>query len=120
MSANRIEQPAEPKSRVKEATKVDTFYPREHAILAKFFGQEDKLPGNAKHIDPEEIFSEEENYDEVEQGIACQKSHGGNDYRALKKITLRNRYPIPQIDGLLDQLKGGKYFSKIDLDFGYR
>jgi hypothetical protein len=89
MSANRIEQPAEPKSRIKEATKVDTFYPREHAILAKFFGQEDKLPENAKHIDPEEIFPEEENYDEAEQGIACQKSHRGNDYRALKNAVAR-------------------------------
>ena len=89
MSANRIEQSAEPKSRVKEATKVELFHPREHAILAKFFGQEDKLPGNAKHIDPEEIFPEEENYDEVEQGIACQKSHGGNDYRALKNAVAR-------------------------------
>eukprot|EP00253_Pinus_taeda_P032819 PITA_32819 len=37
------------------------------------------------------------------------------DYRALNKITIRNRYPIPQIDELLDQHKGGKYFSKIDL-----
>ena len=89
MSANRIEQPAELKSRVKETTKVELFHPREHAILAKFFGQEDKLPENAKHIDPEEIFPEEENYNEAEQGIACQKSHRGNDYRALKNAVAR-------------------------------
>jgi len=37
------------------------------------------------------------------------------DYRALNKITVRNQYSIPQIEDLLDQLKGDKYFSKIDL-----
>ena len=41
------------------------------------------------------------------------------DYWALNKITIQNRYPIPQIDDLLDQLKGEKYFSKIDLKSKY-
>ena len=41
------------------------------------------------------------------------------DYQALNKITVQNRYLIPWIDDLLDQLKGAKYFSKIDLKFGY-
>jgi hypothetical protein len=41
------------------------------------------------------------------------------DYRALNKITVRNRYPIPKIDELIDQLKGVMFFSKIDLKFGY-
>jgi hypothetical protein len=41
------------------------------------------------------------------------------DYRALNKITDRNQYPIPQINDLLDQLIGEKYFSKIDLNSGY-
>jgi hypothetical protein len=41
------------------------------------------------------------------------------DYRALNKIIVQNRYPIPWIDDLLDQLKGEKHFSKIDLKSGY-
>ena len=41
------------------------------------------------------------------------------DYRALNKITVWNRYLIPRIDDLLDQLKGEKYFSKIDLKSRY-
>jgi hypothetical protein len=41
------------------------------------------------------------------------------DYWALNKITVWNRYLIPRIDDLLDQLKGAKYFSKIELNSGY-
>ena len=41
------------------------------------------------------------------------------DYGVLNKITVRNRYPISQIDDFVDQLKGSKYFSNIDLKSGY-
>jgi hypothetical protein len=38
------------------------------------------------------------------------------DYRSLNKIRFRNQYPIPNIDDLLDQLKGENFFNKIDLN----
>ncbi|GJU87915.1 putative reverse transcriptase domain-containing protein [Tanacetum coccineum] len=41
------------------------------------------------------------------------------DYRELNKITIKNRYPLPRIDDLFDQLQGACYFSKIDLQSGY-
>ena len=41
------------------------------------------------------------------------------DYRDLNKVTVKNRYPLPRIDDLFDQLQGAGYFSKIDLRSGY-
>ena len=41
------------------------------------------------------------------------------DYRAVNNITIKNRYPLPRIDDLLDRLRGAKVFSSLDLTQGY-
>nr|GFA90916.1 putative reverse transcriptase domain-containing protein [Tanacetum cinerariifolium] len=41
------------------------------------------------------------------------------DYQELNKLTVKNRYPLPRIDDLFDQLQGSSVYSKIDLSSGY-
>ncbi|KAF5471929.1 hypothetical protein F2P56_008688 [Juglans regia] len=42
-----------------------------------------------------------------------------NNYRDLNKVTIKNKYPLPQIDDLLDKLQGASVFSKIELQSRY-
>jgi hypothetical protein len=41
------------------------------------------------------------------------------DYRSLDDVTIKNKYPLPRIDDLFDQMRGARVFSKIDLRSGY-
>jgi hypothetical protein len=41
------------------------------------------------------------------------------DYRSLNEVTINNKYPLPQIEDLFDQMKGDKIFLNIDLRSGY-
>ena len=41
------------------------------------------------------------------------------DYHVLNEVTIKNKYPLPMINDLFDQLQGAKVFSKIDLRSGY-
>ena len=41
------------------------------------------------------------------------------DYRQLNKVTIKNRYPLPRIDDLFDQLRGARVYFKIDLRTGH-
>ena len=41
------------------------------------------------------------------------------DYRELNKVTIKNKYPLPRLEDLFDQLQGARVFLKIDLWTGY-
>lgn len=51
------------------------------------------------------------------------KKDGGlhlvQDYHALNAMTIKNRYPLPLIKELIDKLKGAKYFTSLDIRWGY-
>jgi hypothetical protein len=56
-------------------------------------------------------------------GLFVQKKDGSQrmcvDYRSLNDVTVKNKYPLPRIEDLFDQMRGARVFSKIDLRSGY-
>ena len=66
------------------------FFPREHAILAEYFGQVEKLPEKAKPFEPYEIFPFDSRYDEARNGIVCRPSTETEDrQKALANAVAR-------------------------------
>ncbi|GAU51879.1 hypothetical protein TSUD_416640 [Trifolium subterraneum] len=66
-------------------------------------------------MSPHELRELKSQLEELLQSILFARvSHLG-----LNKVTIKNKYPLPRIDDLLDQLRGATIFSKIDLRFGY-
>ncbi|GJY61219.1 putative reverse transcriptase domain-containing protein, partial [Tanacetum coccineum] len=61
---------------------------------------------------PPQVFEIGENYHGAPDTMCI-------DYRELNKLTVKNRYPLPRIDDLFDQLQGSSVYSKIDLRSGY-
>ena len=56
--------------------------------------------------------------------VLFQKKHDGYlrmcvDYKALNKVTIKNKYPIPLVVELFDRLSKVSYFTKLDLRLGY-
>ena len=41
------------------------------------------------------------------------------DYRVLNAVTIKNRYPLPLISELISQLRGARYFIKLDVQWGF-
>ena len=89
MSTSRIPKNKNNNRLQSNKSKIEGFFPREHAILAEYFDLQEKQPQQARAFDPHEITSEENNYDEAVEGIACRKSYGGRDYRAIDNAVAR-------------------------------
>ena len=89
MSTSRIQNNKGNNRLQSNKSKIEGFFPREHAILAEYFDLQEKQPQQARVFDPHEITIEENDYDEAVEGIACRKSYGGRDYRAIDNAVAR-------------------------------
>jgi hypothetical protein len=84
VSTSRIQQNINKNAAENLASRIENFFPREHAILAGYFDLQEKLPEEARAYDPKEIIEKDSGYDEETEGIGCRKSYGGRDYHEVK------------------------------------
>ena len=89
MSTSRIQKNKDNNRLESSESKIEGFFPREHAILAEYFDLQEKQPQQGRAFDPDEIITEGNDYDEASGGIACRKSFGGRDYRAIDNAVAR-------------------------------
>jgi len=89
MSTSRIQKHIDKNAAGNLASRIENFFPREHAILAEYFDLQEKLPEEARAYDPKEIIEKDSGYDEATEGIGCRKSYGGRDYRAIDNAVAR-------------------------------
>ena len=90
MTTNRIPESNQPEQRLKELPVVETYHPREHAILAEYLGRKKKVPKEAKKFDPYEIIPFEEGHDDAEHGVVCRPSPETSDMdKALANAVAR-------------------------------
>jgi hypothetical protein len=89
MSTSRTQKNKNNNRLGRNESKIEGFFPREHAILAEYFDLQEKQPQQARAFDPHEISSEENIYDEAVEGIACRKSYGSRDYNAIDNAVAR-------------------------------
>ncbi|GJZ71270.1 retrotransposon protein, putative, ty3-gypsy subclass [Tanacetum coccineum] len=69
---------------------------------------------------PPQVFEIRENYHGApDMSYTRHEKQNVYDYRELNKLTVKNRYPLPRIDDLFDQLQGSSTYSKIDLRSSY-
>ena len=89
MSTSRIQKNIDKNAAGNLASRIENFFPREHAILAEYFDLQEKLPEEARAYHPKEIIEKDSEYDEATEGIGCRKSYGGRDCNAIENAVAR-------------------------------